>query len=273
MTTGRRNLGISQGMAAGFMISVTVGEIIPEALGGVSVAACMLYVCTGAIFIYLLKHLLPEPDLSVFLQGSGSDEAKHQTSLSLSGGDPEAEGKYTSDLGSSSSRRRERSPRGGGSSSSSLTEQRFLWSGLLIAMSLAAHNLPEGMATYVAAQKGLTFGLPLTVAIALHNIPEGAACALPVYLATRSRRKAVLVAFLSGLAEPLGVVFVYAIGPASLTPPMVGGLLAVVGGIMGGLSIFELGPQSVELTSKRDALASVALGFVAMTLVLMVLHV
>jgi zinc transporter ZupT len=35
--------------------------------------------------------------------------------------------------------------------------------------------------------KGGTLGLTLAVAIALHNIPEGVAVAMPVYFATRSR--------------------------------------------------------------------------------------
>jgi zinc transporter ZupT len=46
----------------------------------------------------------------------------------------------------------------------------------------------------------------------MHNIPEGAEVALPVYFATKNRRLAVLVALASGLAEPLGVLFVLLIG-------------------------------------------------------------
>ena len=93
MTT--RSLGLSQGMAAGFMIAVTLGEILPEALRGVTVWQCMIYFCVGAIAIYLLKHLLPEPDVDIFLggnpssgdgQGSTGNEAKRQPSLGWSGG-------------------------------------------------------------------------------------------------------------------------------------------------------------------------------------------
>lgn len=39
----------------------------------------------------------------------------------------------------------------------------------------------------VLMTKGGKLGLTLAVAIALHNIPEGVAVAMPVYFATRSR--------------------------------------------------------------------------------------
>jgi len=56
-----RSLGLAQGMAAGFMIAVTLLEIVPEALGGVEVWQCVSLVGAGAASIFLLKHLLPEP--------------------------------------------------------------------------------------------------------------------------------------------------------------------------------------------------------------------
>ena len=42
--------------------------------------------------------------------------------------------------------------------------------------------------------------------MALHNIPEGIAVSVPVYYATGSRKKAFLIASLTGLADPAGAV-------------------------------------------------------------------
>lgn len=42
-------------------------------------------------------------------------------------------------------------------------------------------------------------GLSLAVAIALHNVPEGVAVALPVYFATKSKWTGFKYAFLSGV--------------------------------------------------------------------------
>ena len=82
-----------------------------------------------------------------------------------------------------------------------------------------------------------------------------------------------LVALVSGLAEPVGVLFVAFLGPASLTPAAVASLLAAVGGVMLGLSVFELGPQAVELTTKKEAVMAGGVGFAVMSAVLGVLHV
>ena len=63
----------------------------------------------------------------------------------------------------------------------------------LTALALTMHNIPEGFLIYTAAQASdekAAYGIAL--AIALHNIPEGFAVAMPIYIATRSRGKAML---------------------------------------------------------------------------------
>jgi zinc transporter, ZIP family len=104
-------------------------------------------------------------------------------------------------------------------------------------------------------------GLSIAVAIALHNIPEGVAVALPVYFATKSRWTGFKYAALSGealcmcighhlclkqtkivtgmarrlstgLAEPAAVIFVALVLPVDLSPELVEQMLAGVGGIM-----------------------------------------
>eukprot|EP00126_Sphaerothecum_destruens_P005638 Sdes_comp18934_c0_seq2m9419 len=42
---------------------------------------------------------------------------------------------------------------------------------LVTSLGVSAHNLPEGIAVYFSALKGLHLGIPMTVAIAMHNIP------------------------------------------------------------------------------------------------------
>lgn len=54
------------------------------------------------------------------------------------------------------------------------------------------------MAVFLASMKSQAVGLSLAVAIALHNVPEGVAVALPVYFATKSRWLGFKYAFLSG---------------------------------------------------------------------------
>ena len=51
---------------------------------------------------------------------------------------------------------------------------------------------------FLASMKSQAVGLSLAIAIALHNVPEGVAVALPVYFATKSRWLGFKYAFLSG---------------------------------------------------------------------------
>lgn len=132
--------------------------------------------------------------------------------------------------------------------------------------------ITEGIAVSVAATQGLRLSVPLTLAIALHNIPEGASVALPIFFALRCKRKAVLVALLSGLAEPLGVLVLFSIGPAALSPHTIGCMLSFVGGIMVSLSCFELLPQAKALLSAPEALRAAAFGFIIMAAILTSLH-
>jgi ZIP family zinc transporter len=46
-------------------------------------------------------------------------------------------------------------------------------------------------------------GFVLLIAIALHNIPEGISVSIPIYYATKNRKKAFLWSLLSGLTEPI----------------------------------------------------------------------
>lgn len=87
----------------------------------------------------------------------------------------------------------------------SSTDTRLLRVGLITALTLTMHNLPEGMAVAISTLGSTQLGLKLTVAIALHNIPEGLAIACPLMMSKKhSAISAVALSFASGLSEPLG---------------------------------------------------------------------
>ncbi len=80
--------------------------------------------------------------------------------------------------------------------------------GLLMAIGIAIHNLPEGIAVGAGyLHNPPQFGIFVAIAIMLHNIPEGIATALPpLCRGGICKRDAIKIAFLSGLAEPIGAV-------------------------------------------------------------------
>lgn len=72
--------------------------------------------------------------------------------------------------------------------------------GLLMALTMTLHNLPEGFA--VAFSSFTDFGPYMALAIALHNVPEGVIVAAPVFAATGSRWKAMATALASVRRPP-----------------------------------------------------------------------
>jgi len=82
------------------------------------------------------------------------------------------------------------------------------FTGMMAMVSISLHNIPEGIAVYLTCLKGVKSGLPLAIAMAFHNIPEGMAVAGPLFAATKSKKKAVLAATVSGLFEVVGCALV-----------------------------------------------------------------
>lgn len=77
-------------------------------------------------------------------------------------------------------------------------------SALLVALAIALHNLPEGLAVGVAAAGGE--GTSVTLGIALQNVPEGLVVAAALASLGVSRLTAVATAIGTGLVEPVGGV-------------------------------------------------------------------
>jgi ZIP family zinc transporter len=120
--------------------------------------------------------------------------------------------------------------------------------GLLVAIGIGIHNLPEGFVTITGSLFSLELGLILAIAIALHNIPEGLSVAIPIYAASNNRRKAFFISFISGLAEPIGAVIglVILLGLGVINEEIVEISLAIVAGIMTFISLDELLPTAHE---------------------------
>ncbi len=136
--------------------------------------------------------------------------------------------------------------------------------GLLVALGLAIHNFPEGMATFAGALQDLSLGVAIAAAIALHNIPEGLAVSAPIYAATGSRRQAFFWSFLSGVAEPVGAIVAAFFLLPFLNDAVLGLMLAAVAGIMVFISLDELVPVARSFGQEHLSIAGVGLGMAVM---------
>lgn len=136
--------------------------------------------------------------------------------------------------------------------------------GLLIAIGIFIHNVPEGIAIGAGYLHLPKFGLMIAIAIALHNIPEGIATVIPMYVSGITKKKAVKIAFLTGLAEPIGAIIaaLFLVKFASLIPIA----LAFAGGVMVYITLDELIPAAYQHGHNHFASAGIIIGSVFMLL-------
>jgi len=136
--------------------------------------------------------------------------------------------------------------------------------GIVVALSIAIHNFPEGIATFTSALGSLDVAIPITIAIAIHNIPEGIAVAVPIYHSTGSRKKAFWLSFLSGLSEPFGALIAYFFLMQFWTPAINGIILAAVSGIMVFISLDELLPSAERFGKHHISIMGMVAGMLVM---------
>ncbi len=141
--------------------------------------------------------------------------------------------------------------------------------GLMTALAIAIHNFPEGLATFTAALQNPSLGVAIAVAIAVHNIPEGIAVSVPIFYATKSRKKAFFWSFLSGLSEPLGALVGWLLLQSLFTPATFGLLFAGVAGIMVFISLDELLPTAREYGAHHTSIVGLLMGMGVMAVSLL----
>lgn len=177
-STGTKFLSIALGFSGGVMIYVSFAEILKKSrdlltlIHGEPLGNWLMVVSffTGMILIALIDHFIPEYE---------NPHEIHRVEEIDSKGKP------------------------------LVNRSSLMRMGLFTALAIAIHNFPEGLATFAAGLADIQIAIPIAIAIAIHNIPEGIAVSIPIYYATGKRRKAFLLALLSGLVEPLGALIGY----------------------------------------------------------------
>ncbi len=146
---------------------------------------------------------------------------------------------------------------------------KLLRMGAFSALAIGIHNFPEGLATFMSALTNPTLGISIAVAIAIHNIPEGLAVSAPIYYATKSRKKAFVYSFLSGLAEPVGALIGYFLLRSIFNETTFGFIFAAVAGIMVYISLDELLPTAEEYGEHHLAIGGLIAGMMVMAVSLL----
>ena len=223
--TNTKALSLVLGFSAGVMLYVSFVEILEEARGHLVAglgAQSGLWATAAAFFggIFLIALI------DKFVPSFENPHEMHRVE--------EMEHCELSQIG----RPRRRSRKG--------HKHTLMRTGLMVAVAVTIHNLPEGLAVFTSVVSQPKLGLVIALAIAIHNIPEGIAVSIPIYCATGSRRKAFWFSLLSGLSEPLGALIGWLVLMPLMNDVMFGIVFAGVAGIMVFISLDELLPTAQE---------------------------
>ena len=115
----------------------------------------------------------------------------------------------------------------------------------------------------------LRVGMVTALVLAIHNIPEGISVSVPVFYATGNRKKAFWLSFLSGLAEPLGALIGYAILAPFLNDNVFGIVFGIIAGIMVFISLDELLPAAETYGKHHMAIYGMVAGMAVMAVSLL----
>lgn len=134
--------------------------------------------------------------------------------------------------------------------------------GILSMFTLMLHNLPEGIATFIGSISDASLGIKLSLSIMFHNIPEGISIAVPIYYATKSKKKAIFNTFISGFAEPIGALLAYFFLKDYVNDIMISVVLLFVAGLMITLSINEMLPKALSYKNNKYIYFGLLIGII-----------
>jgi ZIP family zinc transporter len=133
----------------------------------------------------------------------------------------------------------------------------------LFVIAIAIHNFPEGLAVGVGFGAGdVGAGTSLAIGIGLQNMPEGLAVAMPLIGMGYSRWRAIGIATLTGLVEPVGGFL--GVAAVALFHPILPFGLAFAAGAMLFVISDEIIPETHSKGKSRRATFGAMIGFVIM---------
>lgn len=139
-------------------------------------------------------------------------------------------------------------------------DKAYLRKGTLLALGIALHNLPEGVAIGAGFIGSERLGVTLAILIALHNIPEGLAVAVPLRQGGRSYTGALMAAALAGLPMGLGAFIGAAVAGFSML--FLGLAMAFAAGAMLYIVCDEMIPDAYASAGPHLAILGIFLGTV-----------
>jgi zinc transporter, ZIP family len=238
------SLAGSLAFAAGVMIAISVGSLIPTALVTADLPSTLVAVTVGAAII-LGAHAIP-------MGGPNHNHPNHNHPNHNHPNHNHPNHEHVVD---------------GHKAAMLIKPSALRRTSVLTALAIGLHNIPEGAAPFAMTRESLASGALIAAVIALHNIPEGFAISAPLLAAGGSGVRALALTSAAAAAEVVGALLVFAMPPSD--PTHVALVLAGVAGMMLALSAVELLPTAWQASNaKRPPVMGLGAGIAAMTLVI-----
>lgn len=141
-----------------------------------------------------------------------------------------------------------------------LIDDPYMKTSLLLGISIAVHNLPEGLALGSSFLTASNLGPMLCLAMLLHNIPEGLSMAIPLKVNKMKPWNIVLCTILTGIPTGIGAFIGAYVGMISNI--FIALCLSFAGGTMLYIICDEIIPSAKNLHKGRTSSIGVVIGFV-----------
>jgi len=242
--TSKKFLSICLSFSAGVMLYISFADILLEAfedleytLGdGMGYLVATVAFFAGILLIAIIDKLIPHNDeISELVEYTESNDLNHIDNVN---------------------------------------KQELKRTGVMAAIAIAMHNLPEGIIVFMAALHDPAMGIAIALAIVLHNIPEGVSTAAPIYYSTGSKAKAFLFAFGTGYVQPIGALIAWFLmrNVFDNMEAVFGIAFAVVAGIMVYVAIHQLLPAAQKFGKHHVVMKWLFAGMAVMALSLIALE-
>ena len=136
----------------------------------------------------------------------------------------------------------------------------YLKKGVLLALGIGLHNLPEGLAIGAGFIGSTELGLTLTILIALHNIPEGMAVAVPLKYGGYKSGRILAITAIAG--APMGVGALLGVLIGGISPALLGISLGFAAGAMLYIVCDELIPDAYISAGAHLSIAGIFAGVI-----------
>jgi ZIP family zinc transporter len=146
--------------------------------------------------------------------------------------------------------------------------------GVLSAIAVAMHNLPEGIITFMAVMHDPALGIAIAIAIIIHNIPEGISIAAPIYYSTGSKMKGFFMCAGAGIAEFVGslIAWLFIYNIFGNIEGVFGIPFAFVAGVMVFVAIHKLLPAAQRYGEHHAVMRWLFYGMAVMAISLVLLE-